>query len=185
MRLTPSYRTEDCAMDDIDPQARRILAERARLLAREAAGDGQARGEPMVVFALGEGSYSLPARSVREVVPLHSLTPLPGVPAWIAGLINVRGQILTAIDIRPLLELPVGRAPAQPLVIVAQDGGAELALLADSVTVTEREGAALMPSLAAERPAAWVRGLDEAISMALDPGLLFADPRLVVDDADD
>ena len=171
-------------MDDIDTQALHILAERARLLALTAADDSQSRSEPIVEFTLGEAHYALPAWAVREVVPLISLTPLPGVPAWIAGLINVRGQILTAIDIRPLLELPLGGAPAQMLIIVAPDRGTAMALVADVVAVVERETGMLMPSLVVERPSAWVRGLDATMSMLLDPARLFADPRLVIDDMD-
>jgi purine-binding chemotaxis protein CheW len=113
-----------------------------------------------------------------------SLTPLPGVPPWIAGLINVRGQILTAIDIRPLLDLPLGRAPAQMLLIVAADRGTEVALVADLVAVVEREMSGVLPSLIVERSVVWARGLDATMSMLLDATRLLADPRLVIDDID-
>jgi purine-binding chemotaxis protein CheW len=171
-------------MQDIDPQSLHILAERARLLALAAADDAQSRREPIVEFTLDEARYTLPAQAVREVVPLRSLTPLPGVPPWIAGLINVRGQILTAIDIRPLLDLPIGRAPAQMLIIVAPDRGTEVALVADLVVVVERETSLLLPSLIIERSVVWVRGLDATMSMLLDATRLLADPRLVIDDID-
>jgi purine-binding chemotaxis protein CheW len=171
-------------MDDSDTQALHTLSERARLLALAATDNDQSRRESIVEFSLSEARYTLPARVVREVVPLLSLTPLPGVPAWIAGLINVRGQILTAIDIRPLLDLPLGRAPAQMLIIVAPDRGAEVALVADLVTVVEREMSMVMPSLMVERSVVWARGLDATMSMLLDATRLLADPRLVIDDMD-
>jgi purine-binding chemotaxis protein CheW len=171
-------------MDDIEIQALPILAERARLLALAAADDAQSRRESIVEFTLGEARYTLPAQAVREVVPLRSLTPLPGVPPWIAGLINVRGQILTAIDIRPLLDLPLGRVPSQMLIIVAADRGTEVALVADLVTVVEREMSMVMPSLIVERSVVWARGLDATMSMLLDATRLLADPRLIIDDTD-
>lgn len=165
-----------------DPTAWSILAGRARALALQEEVVAAESGTSTLTFRLGGSSYSLPAAAVREVQPLGACTPLPAVPPFILGLVNVRGRLLTAIDLRPMLGLPAsGPAPGALLLIVAVGGG-ELGLLSDGVVAVSARSAALSPapSAAAGRGVAWVRGVDESLSLHLDPELLFADPALLV-----
>src|SRR5688500_13903548 len=121
-----------------DPATWRILEERARALAREETTAGIELGEELVTFRLGDGGYSIPARFVREVQPLSGWTPLPSTPPYVVGLVNVRGRLLAALDIRPLLDI----APAAPrngaFLLVVSASGMELALLADHVVEVRR-----------------------------------------------
>lgn len=68
---------------------------------------------------IGAAQLVLPMLAAREVVPARALTRLPGAPAWVAGLLNLRGRVVTVID----LAVQQGGAATQgPVVIVETDG---------------------------------------------------------------
>ena len=53
----------------------------------------------LVVFRLAGGTYGIELDAVREIVPFRGATRLPGAPSNVAGLVNVRGSIITVIDL--------------------------------------------------------------------------------------
>lgn len=165
-----------------DPEVWKVLVERARALALQEDTAVGELGAATLTFCLGDSSYSLPAIAVREVQPLGRYATLPAVPPFVLGLVNVRGRLITAIDLRPLLGLPPAPlAPGAMLLIVNVDDN-EIGLAADSVLAvrSQRNELAPAPSAASGRTIAWIRGVDEDLSIHLDPVMLFADPTLVV-----
>jgi purine-binding chemotaxis protein CheW len=54
----------------------------------------------VVEFLLAQERYGIATRCVREVLPLVELTPLPGVPPFVLGIANVRGQIVSVLDLK-------------------------------------------------------------------------------------
>lgn len=165
-----------------DPAARPVLADRARALALQ---DEIASGEigaATLTFRLGGSTYSLPATAVREVQPLGSYTPLPAVPPFIRGLVNVRGRLITAIDLRPLIGLPADALPPGAMLLIICGEDSELGLVAESVVSVGRQTADLAPAPSASsgHSVAWVRGVDEELSLHLDPAALVAAPALVI-----
>jgi purine-binding chemotaxis protein CheW len=166
-----------------DPATWQILEERARALAaQDIAVDEGAFGEEVLAFCLGEGRYCLPARSVREVYPLAGFTRLPSTPPFVVGLVNVRGHLLAALDIRPLLDIAPAPPRSDAFLLIVAAAGIEVGLLADLVVEVRRGDAALAPALSATagRTVAWVKGVDRLLNLVLDPALLLADPRLIV-----
>ncbi|MGA9131499.1 MAG: chemotaxis protein CheW, partial [Candidatus Sulfotelmatobacter sp.] len=84
-----------------------ILKERAKALARESNESTRVREIlEVVTFMLGQEKYGIELRYVREVFPMNELTLLPGTPPFVLGIVNVRGQVLSVIDIRKLFDLP-------------------------------------------------------------------------------
>lgn len=75
----------------------------------------------------------VPALRVREVVRLPLVTRVPGAPAMIAGLMNLRGQIVTAVDLRRRLDLPPREARAGAMAVVVEQGDDAYTLVVDSV----------------------------------------------------
>ncbi|MGH7769921.1 MAG: chemotaxis protein CheW [Candidatus Binatia bacterium] len=63
----------------------------------------------LLTFALEPVSYAISIYEVREVVPLPELTPLADAPPFVAGIFNLRGKVVTAIDLRRRMGL--GRRP--------------------------------------------------------------------------
>lgn len=56
-------------------------------------------------FKIGKGNYAVPVLDVQEVIKPQKVTSIPLAPDYIRGLINLRGQIVTAISLRKLFGL--------------------------------------------------------------------------------
>lgn len=60
-------------------------------------------------FDLGNESYAVPLSTVKEVIPVPETTPLPNSPTHYVGIMNLRGQIISVIDLRKRLKSPPKR----------------------------------------------------------------------------
>lgn len=101
----------------------------SEVLAQRRASDRISR---WVGFDLAGQAYALPILRVREVLPAPVVEPVPGAPAEILGLINLRGRILTVIDLRQRLGLAPARGERYAVMVI--DGGGEwLGLRVDAV----------------------------------------------------
>jgi purine-binding chemotaxis protein CheW len=80
---------------------------------------------------LGAEHYALALEHVLEVVELGEITPVPGSPAAVLGLRNLRGEILPALDLSALLGI-LGDGEPRRLVVVAE-GGRRAGLAVDDV----------------------------------------------------
>jgi purine-binding chemotaxis protein CheW len=77
----------------------------------------------VAVIDLGGEYFGIGLESVREFTRITNLTPLPNCPEHVIGNMNLRGSILTVIDIRSLLEMPPGRfdRSAKAVVVSVED----------------------------------------------------------------
>jgi purine-binding chemotaxis protein CheW len=88
---------------------------------------------PYLGFYLGEDVYGLPLRQLREVARLTRLRRIPGAPSGVAGLVNLRGEIVCALDVRAILGLSE-QAPAESAFLVAlRDFDDPVGLIVDSI----------------------------------------------------
>lgn len=109
------------------PAAELSLHELAAKIARETLGtwssdrlpeDANA-GVKHVLFVLDGTQYAVPMENVLELQRLPRITPLPSVPDWLRGVTNMRGDVLSVVDLRSLLRLPpVESSMSQRLVVV-------------------------------------------------------------------
>ena len=58
-----------------------------------------------LTFILSEGDYAVRILQVREIIAMHEITPLPRVPEFVRGVINLRGKIIPVVDLRMRLDL--------------------------------------------------------------------------------
>lgn len=85
----------------------------------------------LLTFALGGQTFALAAESVVEVTRLVAVALVPGAPAIVEGVINVRGTLVPVVDVRGRFDIPpVGLDPDQHL-IVANAGSRRVALRVD------------------------------------------------------
>lgn len=56
-------------------------------------------GKQVVIFALGQEEYAMPIEVVREITRLDNVRPIPQAPAYVMGLINIRGSAIPLIDL--------------------------------------------------------------------------------------
>ncbi len=166
-------------------RARAILEERARLLARVPPQAPQAGDVvEVLIFSLGEERYGIGTEHVREVLRFQEFTPLPGAPAYLLGITNVRGQILALFDPRQLFGLAPKEVTPGSRIMILGDERAELGVLADSVTEVARlrtDEVLEPPGTIAAGIRAFVRGVTEQALIVLDGSVMLADPRLFID----
>lgn len=87
----------------------------------------------LTTFTLGPLLLGVDVAAVQEVIRPQPMTPVPLAPDAVGGLINLRGQVVTAVDLRRRMGLP-GSATSAPSmnVVVRTDGGA-VSLLVDTI----------------------------------------------------
>jgi len=75
-----------------------------------------------VVFSVGNEEYGIPILSVQEIISLPNLTRLPGVPDFIPGIINLRGNIIPLYILRSKFNLEMKELTQNSIVIIVQIG---------------------------------------------------------------
>jgi len=109
------------------------LEQRARQLARPIATGGSAHNTHQVLtFALGTERYGWPVQRVRAIARIDHLTPVPTAPAYYPGVLSLRGQVLSVMDLRVYLGPPPLEAAAE-FMIVIDGAGLEIGVLATEV----------------------------------------------------
>jgi purine-binding chemotaxis protein CheW len=79
--------------------------------------------------------YALPVADVLEVAELGAVTPVPGAGPAVLGVRNLRGQVLTVVDLATVLELPPADATR---IVIAERGGLLAGLAVDAVAGVEQ-----------------------------------------------
>ena len=84
-------------------------------------------------FYVDRQFFGVPVQQVQEVIRYQEMTRVPLVPRVIRGLINLRGQIVVAIDLRRRLNAPERREDQLPMNVVVRTGDGALSLLVDEI----------------------------------------------------
>ena len=123
--------------DPTSIEKKKILKARAKILSREPEIDKAVETYlEVVVFIIAYETYAVETSFVREIFPLKEFTPLPCTPSFVFGIINVRGQILSVIDIKKLFDLPDKGLGELNKVIILQKDDMEFGILADRILGT-------------------------------------------------
>lgn len=161
-----------------------VLKARAKSLARETkVKEGAEQHLEVVEFLLAYEKYGIESSYIREIYPLKELTPLPCTPAFVLGLINVRGRILSVIDIKKFFGLPDKGLTDLNKVIIVHTDKMELGLLADAILgislipLTEIQPS--LPTLTGIR-AEYLRGVTKERLVILDAKNLLLDKKIIV-----
>ncbi len=168
-------------------EKQKILRVRARLLA--AGGKGRATSPQsrleVVEFVLGPEHYGIESSHIREIHPLSEFTPLPCTPAFVLGLVNVRGQILSIINVKKLFDLPEKGLTDLNKVIIVRAHRMELGILADAIlgvrSIASEELHPSLPTLTGIR-AEYLKGITKDSLVVLDVEKVLADERILVDE---
>lgn len=84
-------------------------------------------------FFLDQLFFGVEVESVQEIIRYQEMTPVPLAPTEVGGLINLRGEIVTAINLRHRLKLPPRDDGDHPLNVVARADGDTVSLLVDEI----------------------------------------------------
>lgn len=167
------------------PESAESAAQDARIIAdahpTSAADDDPAQDtHEAVVVSWGGGRYAIEMDAVDEVGRPPTVTRVPGLPGWLAGVANWRGRILAVLDIRPLLSAPQAPLGRNARLVVCTRAGVTIGLLTESVegVVTVSRAATETPLVTLSGPAAGLVaghiGHPRGPIALLDLGALFA-----------
>ena len=91
----------------------------------------------VVEFVLGGERYALDIQLAREIVEMIPITPIPRAPAYISGVINLRGEITNIMNLNTLLGLPNQEVrDNQKIIVLVPDAasGSNVGIIVDEVT---------------------------------------------------
>jgi purine-binding chemotaxis protein CheW len=89
--------------------------------------------QQIVNFTIGEVNYGVPVDQVREVRDIQAVTPVPGAPNYVEGVTNLRGQIITVMDLRKRLNIETAEVKDKQIIVIEMDKAA-VGVVVDSVT---------------------------------------------------
>ena len=88
----------------------------------------------LIAFRIGEQEFCVNIMSVREIRGWTPATPLPHAPPYVLGVINLRGVVLTIVDLASRLGMTPAEPTARHVIIVAQVGQRVIGMLVDAVS---------------------------------------------------
>lgn len=126
--------------------SREELKARALALSQVPPAEEKGLDTSLLVLKTGRDWYGIPVRLVQEIAVAPEVAPLPLTPDFVAGIINLRGELIGAIDLALLFGLP---RPAGPrCAAIVRSGDAVVALLAEQAAGVEQfASSALQPVL--------------------------------------
>lgn len=116
-----------------EPDVGMVLRQRARELAQTIEPPEEGERLEVVEFVLGEERFAFESAWVTEAVRPRETTLVPGALPSLAGLVNLRGRVLSILDLRPLLGISSVEGVKVPVVLVLADAEGEVGIAADRV----------------------------------------------------
>ena len=92
--------------------------------------------EQLVVFRLGNEEFCVQILQVQEIILLSPITRVPKTPAFVEGVINLRGEIIPVVDLRKRFGLEVGELGEDARIVVVEVEGNLVGMIVDEVTQT-------------------------------------------------
>jgi purine-binding chemotaxis protein CheW len=137
----------------------------------------------VVVFILSNEKYALELNFVREVYPLKDLTPLPCTPTFVSGIINVRSQIVSIIDLKKFFDLNDHTDDHNQRVIILHSKQMEFGILADEIVgvqsipvKTIQMSMLTLQGIGAD----YIKGVTEKRTVILDAEKILTDSKIIV-----
>jgi purine-binding chemotaxis protein CheW len=158
-----------------------VMVERAQRLGKRPAIAKQGIWTDALVFRLGKERYGVELTDLRSIEPVKGLTPLPCAPRFVAGLINLRGEMLTVLQLARALDLPQASNDTQESrILVAEVAGGIIGLLVDAVTGVEAMSTSQLQRSLSGRE--FVIGIDKGGTVLLDLQRLLSSERFALAD---
>lgn len=171
------------------PERLKALKKRAEALARAPEEEGAEDKIEAVEFSLAGERYAFASGYIREIIPVSELTPVPCTPAFVAGIINVRGEIRSVIDLKKFFDLPDGGLTDlnKVLILSSSGSGMEFGVLADEILGVRwipAGGLKTLPTLTGIREE-YLLGVTADRTTVLDAGRLLDDRSIAVNEKTD
>jgi purine-binding chemotaxis protein CheW len=151
---------------------------------------GSLPSDQYLTFRLGEEEYGVPILAVHEIKGESAITPIPNTPAYLTGVMNLRGTIVPVVDLRVRFGLPPVEDSRLTVIVLVAVGVKIVGMVVDAVTdvrsfpVADIQG---VPEIGAQIGPGFVSGLARAgeklfvlldVAKVLDGDTQLAPPRL-------
>lgn len=113
-------------------------------------------------FRLEEEMYGVDVMKIREVLRYSEITPVPGAPFFVLGIINLRGNVVTVIDTRKRFGLVSANVDDNSRIVVVEVDGQVIGMLVDSVaevTYIRKSEIEVTPNVGNEETAKFISGV--------------------------
>jgi purine-binding chemotaxis protein CheW len=98
-----------------------------------------------VVFACGDHLFGLPLDRTREILPPRPITRLPGCGPEVAGLVGIRGRVVTVFDLGVILNKSASAQHPDHRMLVVMIDGKRVAVLVDEIIAVSRDSSGVLP----------------------------------------
>ena len=134
---------------------------------------GKSGLERFLCFSLGKEEYAIPLLVVREVIAMPEFTPVPYTPTYFLGIMNLRGQVISLMDLRQKLGI-TPRDDAETTVVICDLNGISLGVVVDSVNSVvspNAEEISPKPEIQSNKPTDYIKAVyrkDHRLILFLD-----------------
>jgi purine-binding chemotaxis protein CheW len=138
-----------------------------------------------LTFDLGDEEYGVGIADVTEIVGMQRIMPIPDMPSYLKGVINLRGKVIPLMDVRLRFKMPAREYDDRTVIIVMEVEDAPVGLIVDGV----REVREMPPGQidahmrgrdGARSVIAGIGRVGDRVSVLLDPPVLVSDDELSV-----
>ncbi|OPY28826.1 MAG: purine-binding chemotaxis protein [Methanocella sp. PtaU1.Bin125] len=96
--------------------------------------DNVSRDMQLVVFRLGNEEYGADISQIREIIRAGDITSIPQAPDYVHGVINLRGQVTTVVNLRRRLSMPDKEKDSNSRIVIVEVDHTTVGMMVDSVT---------------------------------------------------
>ena len=166
-------------------EAVEILKQRAIRLATPLPIESDQHDDLRVVrFKLGNETYAIEPEYIQEVYPLKQVTPLPGTPPFVIGVVNIRRKIVPLIDLKIILDIPSESQEISKIIVLSHLGH-QLAIGIDSLigmfSIFKHDLQPALSSLHGIKQKI-LKGITIDQTIVLDGNTILTDKHFIVDD---
>jgi purine-binding chemotaxis protein CheW len=142
----------------------------------------------VVVFRLGSDRYGVNLDRVREIQRAGRITPVPTAPDFVVGVMNLRGNILSVVDIRIFFGLPKVTVSERTRILVVEGEGLRIGIIVEQVDeIAAVDEADIKPPLSLNKTISedYIKGIAShrgEMLIMVDLGKVLRNPRLVVEE---
>jgi purine-binding chemotaxis protein CheW len=185
-RLQASRDDLDKALSPDPAEIGKILESRARDLASELnVGEKGDNLMDIIEFEIASEHFAVESHLIQEIYPMNDLTPLPCVPSSVMGIVNVRGKILSVINLKKLFDLDDTEGTDPGKVIILHSENMEFGIQADRVSgmrsIDKSKLQTEVPAFTGIRKD-YLKGITADRIVILDGKKMLNDLRLTVDE---
>jgi len=162
-----------------------ILQKRASQMAKKEKVDDKGNYIEIVKFVMDKETYGIETNFIQEVYQLKDMAIFPCMPKFMTGIINMRGRLITIIDLKKVFELPGKGLSEMSKAIIIRSGKREFGILADRVLGIEKiDPLSIQKSLPTLQgiQTEYLKGITDKYIVLLDAVKLLADTKLLVNE---